>query len=953
METKALQLGRDEFQSKLEASQLEVSRTAQELRGVEAELTSCRSRLEEAQTQVRQSSEEKTALEKSIQLREAALKEEAEQTLDSVRFRLGAELKDMELRLEDAYNERDREEDAAAEAREAAKRAEVQAQKTQARLNESLAQLAAFSRCMSSLQDDRDRVLDETKQWEARFNGALQGKEAELREAEIQVKELAEQLQKESALKEELQQTVGRLEKADKELQLKLREEETKVADHQAALQEGKSALEQTTAELQSSRGEARELRRDSEGLLQRARALEEAVARLQAEVKQARAELGEREAEERHLCLNVEQLEMDLRSSKALTENLQEELHEKERREVEMLGEKEQAVAEAAEEARKEAESRAQGAEEELEQRRVELRGMVEKLRQVEEESSSGKAKLLSFTKAMGSLQDDRDRVLNMYKQLEEKHLEVIMEKDALIQEAAGENNSVKEELRSLLVQRDDLYSENAKLSADLHSYRDELKQVLSMKDSQHRQLLAAQQERIATLEKERKGLESQLRSIGKAKDTAEETRRVEMETLTQASDLRTAPPDVDAPGAEVEKLQEQLQAAREQVAALEENQSRDRQELESKSKQLSELQWEGGVMRTESESAQERVAELARDLLAVEQKLLEERELTARLRADNDSFTKAMASLQDSRDRAVDQAKELSLRLEEKSSRAGGHTVASSPGGATGEVWGLKNALQALQNDRERLLEQLEGQTSEVKRQKTELARLGAGELIKVSQELSEEKKKNGDMLAVIMQLEGVAQSTRQEMESLRLERMDWMAQAEQLKQQTLATLSDRDQQLRQLTALLEDARARTPKVQKERYQREGSDEVDSAPGAPQQKNQLDSHAYMAEVKELQRRLEEEVQQRLCTEEQLMAAQDQLQRKAKWSSHQGDDHSETAVFIEPTEAAVTRTRRGGPGLMRMLRATFCSRQRTPLFFSMYLLTVHVLLLMCLGGYL
>lgn len=53
---------------------------------------------------------------------------------------------------------------------------------------------------------------------------------------------------------------------------------------------------------------------------------------------------------------------------------------------------------------------------------------------------------------------------------------------------------------------------------------------------------------------------------------------------------------------------------------------------------------------------------------------------------------------------------------------------------------------------------------------RQKTELARLGAGELIKVSQELSEERKKNEDMLGVITQLEGVAQNTRQEMESLR---------------------------------------------------------------------------------------------------------------------------------------------------------------------------------------
>lgn len=47
--------------------------------------------------------------------------------------------------------------------------------------------------------------------------------------------------------------------------------------------------------------------------------------------------------------------------------------------------------------------------------------------------------------------------------------------------------------------------------------------------------------------------------------------------------------------------------------------------------------------------------------------------------------------------------------------------------------------------------------------------------------------------------------------------------MAQAEQLKQQTLATLSERDQQLRQLTAMLQEARSHTPKLQRERYQRE----------------------------------------------------------------------------------------------------------------------------------
>lgn len=57
---------------------------------------------------------------------------------------------------------------------------------------------------------------------------------------------------------------------------------------------------------------------------------------------------------------------------------------------------------------------------------------------------------------------------------------------------------------------------------------------------------------------------------------------------------------------------------------------------------------------------------------------------------------------------------------------------------------------------------------------------------------------------------------------MRGARLERVDWMAQSEQLKQQTLATLSDRDQQLRQLTAVLEEARSQKPRLQQEHYQR-----------------------------------------------------------------------------------------------------------------------------------
>lgn len=138
-----------------------------------------------------------------------------------------------------------------------------------------------------------------------------------------------------------------RLEKSERELQNFLEGERSKVAESEAALKEEKGKLKETTAELLSAQDAARSLEKEAESLLQRIRALEEAVGHLQGEADRARAELREREAEERRLCLSVEQLETDLRSSKAFAESLQTELHEKERREVEMLGEKEQAVAE------------------------------------------------------------------------------------------------------------------------------------------------------------------------------------------------------------------------------------------------------------------------------------------------------------------------------------------------------------------------------------------------------------------------------------------------------------------------------------------------------------------------------------------------------------------------------------------------------------------------------
>ncbi|KAK2832102.1 hypothetical protein Q7C36_015564 [Tachysurus vachellii] len=944
-EAKALLLGRDEVSNELEAACQEMTKIKEERSKLESELSTYKQKLDVSQGEASQARAEKTTTEQLLRRREAELKSEAEQTLDEVRYRLGAELKQMELRLEQAYRDREREEEATLVAKNIADAAKKYAQETQARLDESLARLAAFSRSMSSLQDDRDRVLDETKQWEIRFHSALQGKEAEVREAESRAKELSEQLQKETTQKEQLQSTLERLQKAEERWQLELSEAEKKHNKSLTVVEkerdEMKQKFSQTESSLVQAQSQLTSLQVEAEGLRNRSKALEDAADKLQSDANQARAELKEREAEERRLCLILEQLETDLRSSKTLTDALQAQLAEKQKREVELLGEKEHAVTQAVEEARKDADSRAEKAEQQLEERRTVMRDLEEKLHKTEDDARRSKTRLDSITKAMGSLQDDRDRVLSQYKQLEDRHLQFMIEKDSLIQESATENNGLKEELRALLAQRDDLHAENAKLDAQLHGYRDELNQVLSMKDFQHKKLLSVQLERISALEKEREEFQAKMEVLEK-EALIKRGPAVEHEILRQSGKVEAVLHDV--PGAELEKLKEQLQAARKKIGSLEETLASERETYASHNKELKELRWEGGILRTETETAEERVAELARDLLEMEQKLLAEKEAATQLRAQNKAFGQAMASLQDAHDAAISEVKELRLHMEDRH-RPG--QSSAPPSSSTGEVWSLKNALSALQNDRERMLEQLQMQRSE-------LDRLGSGELARLTKLLEEERKKMGEterLTVLLQERDAQLERERQELEMLKLERSDFQAQAESLRKQTLAALSERDQQIRQLGAMLEQTQPSEPKLLQVQAHRQGRLADDSAPGGPLGH----SNDYKAECVLLQKRLDEEMEIRLSVQEQLTASQDRLKRftQDEWHSGAQDVHSDTAVLIEPADGAVTRSRSGGPGLMRMLRGAFCSRQKTPLLVSLYLLTIHTVLLLCLGGYL
>lgn len=403
----------------------------------------------------------------------------------------------------------------------------------------------------------------------------------------------------------------------------------------------------------------------------------------------------------------SCEQLETDLRAFKELTDRLQEEISGKDQKIISLLAGKEEAVSAAVseilqqhKEELKELVNRIGKGEEErtvLENERKKtlekVSHLAEKLKSTREESRQYKAQLDSFTKSMSSLQDDRDRVLGDYQQLEQRHLVAIMEKDQLIQEAADENNTLKEELRSLNGRMDDLHAENAKLDAELVRYREDLNQLISIKDCQQKQLLKTQLERIQALEKEKAGVESLLRdseqALGDLQLSMEalqqekhnmgqevETLRVllsqlkgDMAALQEGGPMLELQVQMQGQADKVQELTSQLSRTQQRAVELEDELALVRKttaqqmhEAEAKmKKELKNLHHDAGLMRNETETAEERVAELAKDLLAMEQNLLAITEENQDLKAQIHSFGKAMSSLQDSWDQCNEELRAL----------------------------------------------------------------------------------------------------------------------------------------------------------------------------------------------------------------------------------------------------------------------------------------------------
>ncbi|POI33308.1 hypothetical protein CIB84_002940 [Bambusicola thoracicus] len=401
--------------------------------------------------------------------------------------------------------------------------------KLQADLNAALARLAAFAKCMSSLQNDRDRVITEMKTWETQFKEAIQSKEIQIENSNKRIMSLQDELKDKITQIQELniRYSVGEETRDDLCLRQKsadipwheelrrIKEENTlffnRQQDLENALQSKEEALQALLKEnnslnhlIENSKSSGREIKVLESNFTRQ----EQELQNLLAEKEKIHAELEKQItiSEQMKIMLNNKDKEISLlisSKSDGISDYLiqvqtqhREQIKEYERQFQSLQREREQS-----EESRQKMEN--------------ELRNLQVKADKAGQDKAAIASELDAFKKSMSSLQNDRDDLFSKCKELEHLHQNVLNQRDSLIVGNASENNALKQELRVLLNQIDDLHSENAMLNAQLIKYREDLNQVLSLKDHQLKDLLKQKLDFIKGLEQEKYDLQKQVKEV------------------------------------------------------------------------------------------------------------------------------------------------------------------------------------------------------------------------------------------------------------------------------------------------------------------------------------------------------------------------------------------------------------------------------------------------------
>ncbi|NXM84751.1 GOGB1 protein, partial [Oenanthe oenanthe] len=490
-----------------------------------------------------------------LQLQKRGYETQLEFHLQQLKLLHKSEISDLEKRHGALEREKDRAMGEVLGLQEEVSMKDSQNKQLQTELNAALARLAAFTKCMSSLQDDRDRVITEMKNWEMQFKEAIQNKEKQLEDSNKRIVALQDELKDKMTQIQELNIKYSVVEETKDELYLRqksvdmqryeelcrIKEENTFFFNRQ---QELESVLQSKEAALQALLKENNSLNHLIENSKSAGR-----------EIKALESNFTRQEQELQELLVEKEKMNAELQKQMTISEQMKIMLNNKDKEISLLISSKGDEISDYLIQVQtqhrnqiKEYELQVrslqmdrQQAEESCQKLENELRNLQVKAEKAGQDKAVIASEIDAFKKSMSSLQNDRDDLFTRYKELEHLHQDVLNQRDSLLVGSASETNALKQELRVLLNRIDDLHSENAMLSAQLIKYREDLNQVLSLKDHQLKDLLKQKLECIKSLEHEKYDLQKQIKEMQLSSELQRETAvALEHENKKLASKVR-----------------------------------------------------------------------------------------------------------------------------------------------------------------------------------------------------------------------------------------------------------------------------------------------------------------------------------------------------------------------------------------------------------------------------
>ncbi|XP_030307185.1 golgin subfamily B member 1-like isoform X2 [Calypte anna] len=881
----------EKFEKDLNNTSEKLAKSNEEIHHLKAKLSSLMDLLDQSRNEVDRLRGENLNWRKDLQKKEDELqiqKKKYERELEFNLQQLKLVHKGEVLNLEERHGALEREKDRAVSEihglQEEIGVKDSQNKQLQAELNAALARLAAFTKSMSSLQDDRDRVVTEMKTWEMQFKEAIQNKEKQIEDSNKRIMCLQEELKEKITQIEELNIKYSVAEETKDELYLRQKSVDTRCYEELCRIKEENTIIfnrqQELESVLQSKEETLQTLLKENDSLNH----LIESSKSAGREIKALESSFTRQEQELQQLIAEKEKINAELKKQVTISEQMKIMLNNKDKEISLLISSKGDEISDYLTQVQtqhrdqiKEYELQLRSLQMERQQSEESCQRMENELRNLQvkaDKASRDKAAITSeieaFKKSMSSLQNDRDDLFSKYKELEHLHQDVTRQRDSLLVGSASENNALKQELRRLLNQIDDLHSENAMLSAQLIKYREDLNQVLSLKDHQLKDLLKQKLDCIKSLEQEKYDLQKQIKEMQLStelqKDSALTLEYENKKLVSKVNDLESLIASLNK-----EKLGFESGGKLLSGDGIQKKESvSNGQYGEDLQKHIQELQKsKGRNMKGTDEECSKTLLTLKHgdEPGSFATMILEVQSQNTELRSQNEAFGKAMTALQNDRDRIIEDLKELQskytseLETEKKkgdelqaaldgfkihlistlkensllkqasfdaadkvtldqiaaeietlcgtlvSREMEIRRLSSECGSYVHQLEAFSKAMASLQDDRDKLLQDLSNQKAK------EGASLAAVEIAKLKTKVDDLEKALHQTKAFQAETEREITSYQKELAGLRMEKNLLLSESQALQNQYQITVAEKDQQIAELQKLQQDMIVKKP--------------------------------------------------------------------------------------------------------------------------------------------